>query len=174
MWRTSGTATAQTGVSAGQLAPPAEFRFVDGRVETLLQMRGKPVLVDFWATSCPICLAEMPDIRALQKELAGRFRLVAVAMPYDRADWVLDYKRRFFPELPVALDPMGKIVRAWGPVQGTPTRVLIDRDGRVAHYMVGAVDAQVLRARLLALLNEKPRAGNAAAAGRFLLSSRGQ
>ena len=96
----------------------------------------------------------MPDVIALQKEFAGRFRHVAVAMPYDRADRVLDYQRRVQPELPIALDPLSKIVDAWGPVLGTPTRVLIDRQGRIAHYSLGAIKPASLRAQLQALLDE--------------------
>lgn len=143
------------GLAPGQIAPPTEFRLVDGSVVRLAQLRGKPVMVDFWATTCAICVAEMPAIKAMQQDFAGRFTLLTVAMPYDRPDRVLDYRRRHYPDLPVALDPMGEIVSAWGPIEGTPTRFLIDADGRVAHQVVGAIEADRLRA-MLARLIEAP------------------
>lgn len=154
LWQWKPMVPAGISLRVGQEAPATEFRFIDGRVEQLAQMRGQPVLINFWATSCAICLAEMPDVVALQREFAGRFRLVAVAMPYDRADRVLDYQRRVQPELPIALDPLSRIVNNWGPVLGTPTRVLIDRQGRIAHYSLGAIKPATLRGQLQALLDE--------------------
>lgn len=146
------------GPLTGQTAPPTEFRFIDGQITPLQALRGQPVMIDFWATSCAICVAEMPEMLALRDELSEQFALVAVAMPYDRPDRVLDFVRRYHPSLPVALDPLGKIVDAYGPIRGTPTRVLIDRHGQIAHTLVGAIKPERLRQLLLALIDQTDEA----------------
>lgn len=127
-------------------APEARFVTIEGQPIRLADLRGKVVLVEFWATSCVICLAEMPSLAALHRALAQRgFEMIAVAMPYDRPDYVLDYARRHRPPFPIALDPNGAHVAAFGPIPGTPTRLLIDRDGRVIARLVGRADVQRLR-----------------------------
>ncbi len=68
--------------------------------------------------------------------------IVTVAMPYDRPDHVLHAVQTRSIELPVALDIQGEIVKALGPVNGTPTRVLIDRRGNIIDRMVGAIEPQ--------------------------------
>ncbi len=127
-------------------APDARFVTIEGQTIRLADWRGKVVLIEFWATSCVICLAEMPSLAALHRSLAPKgFEMVAVAMPYDRPDYVLDYARRHRPPFAIALDPVGAHVGAFGPVPGTPTRLLVDRDGRVIARQVGRADLPRLR-----------------------------
>ncbi len=130
-------------------APEIGFGLVDGTRLALSGLRGKVVLVDFWATSCTICIAEMPAIARLHRELQARGLVtVAVAMPYDRPDHVLRYARSNALPFPVALDPMGEATRALGPIRGTPTLVLIDRAGTIVRVFEGSVDFAGLRAAI--------------------------
>jgi len=129
--------------------PSLAFAALDGRRILLADLRGQVVLVDFWATTCTICLNEMPEIARLHRELAPRgLATIAVAMPYVRPDFVMDYARRARLPFPVALDPDSAVVRALGPVRGTPTLRVIDRSGALADRLEGATGAGALRALL--------------------------
>lgn len=131
-----------------QPAPMVAFQAIDGRRIELSELRGRVVMVEFWATSCVICIREMPEIAALSRELAPRgLTTIAVAMPYDRPDHVLAYAERSRLPFVVALDPMGKVLEAFGPIPGTPTRFIVARDGTIAATLVGA-GGERLRARL--------------------------
>lgn len=131
--------------AAPQLIPDVTFTTIEGRRLPLSQLRGRMVLVDFWATSCAICLREMPGIAAIHRRLAPRGLVtIAVAMSYDRPDFVLHYMRSNALPFPVALDPMGEIAAALGPVRGTPTLLLIDPEGRLVRRIEGETDLAAL------------------------------
>lgn len=103
------------------------------------------MLVNFWATSCAICLKEMPDLVRLHERLApAGLETVAVAMAYDRPDFVLRYAKHARLPFRVALDPLGKIAAALGPVRGTPTMLVVDRGGALVRRIEGAFDVAEL------------------------------
>lgn len=134
--------------SYGERRPisPVTYTTLAGKAVTSNDLRGKVVLVNFWATTCAVCAREMPQIVATYQAYAARgFEVVAVAMPYDRPDWVVDYARR--RELPfmVALDFDGTINRAFGGVEATPTGFLIDKQGKILQRVVGPPDFTRLR-----------------------------
>ena len=130
-------------------APDVVFNAIDGRRIELAELRGKVVMVEFWATSCVICVREMPEISALSRELAPQgLTTIAVAMPYDRPDHVIAYAHRNRLPFVVALDPMGKVLEAFGPIPGTPTRFIVGRDGTIAATLIGGTDVERLRSRL--------------------------
>lgn len=138
------------------LAPDVAFRTLDGRDLRLADLRGRPVLVNFWATTCSVCVREMPHLAELQGRLAGHaLAVVAVAMPYDPPSRVVEFSRRMELPFPVALDLDAALVRAFGDVAATPTTILIDRDGRVAARRVGAWDTEDIAAHVQALADEK-------------------
>ncbi len=134
-------------------APPVEYGLIDGRRLGPDALAGKVLLVNFWATSCAVCVEEMPELVAVYDAYRARgLELVAVAMPYDRADRVLHFAASRALPFPVALDPMGRTVAAWGGVEGTPTTWLVGPDGRVARRWVGRPDFVRLRRDVEALL----------------------
>jgi thiol-disulfide isomerase/thioredoxin len=102
---------------------------------------GQGVLVNFWATWCAPCVAEMPSLAALAAALAPH-RVVVLPVSSDRGGapvvtkWYAD---RQIEGLPVLLDAKGAMARAWG-VRGLPTSVVIDRQGREVARLEGAVD----------------------------------
>jgi len=129
-------------------APAVAFNTIDGRRIELAGLRGQVVMVEFWATTCVICVREMPELAALSRELAPEgLATIAVAMPYDRPDHVIAYAKRNRLPFAVALDPTGKVLEAFGPIPGTPTRFIVARDGTIAATLVGA-GAERLRARV--------------------------
>ena len=143
-------------------APAVTFRTLDGERLALGEARG-PVLVNFWATDCGVCLTEIPALAALHADYAPRgFELVAVAMPHDPPNAVLELAEARALPYPVAIDIDGAVLAAFEPVPGTPTSFLIDADGRMIERHVGALDVTALRRRLDTLLAER---GDPIAAG---------
>jgi thiol-disulfide isomerase/thioredoxin len=128
------------------------FKTLTG-TEIALRSINQPVLINFWATSCTICIAEMPDLVALYEEYSGYgFELIAIAMPYDPPNQVLELVQRQELPFPVALDLEGEAVAAFASVKGTPTSFLLDSKGKLVRRYVGAIDLQKLRRELDQLL----------------------
>ena len=134
---------------APRLAPVVEFILLDGNKLSLADLRGRPVLVGFWATSCSPCVEEVPDIIALYRELHPRgLELIAVAMPYDPPSHVLAFSRRYRIPYPVALDVAGKAVRAFG-VGPIPAAFLISPEGNIVYHRIGKLDIDKARRIIL-------------------------
>lgn len=134
-------------------APDITLTTLQGQTIRLADLRGKPVYVTFWATSCPVCVAEVPDLIAVQQRLAATgFTLLAVAMAHDRPDRVLDFAQTRQLPYAVALDPLGKITAAFGGVYATPTSFLIKPDGQIAWRRIGRIKPEALAREVQALM----------------------
>ncbi len=110
-----------------------------GKSVTLDSFRGRPVLINFWATWCAPCIQEMPSLVRLQEKLGG---LTILAVSEDRrgAELVDPFVEKHGVEkLAIYLDPKSEVGHAFG-VEGLPTSVLIDRDGRIRGELQGAAD----------------------------------
>lgn len=130
-------------------APAVAFSTITGQQMGLQQLRGKMVLVNFWATSCPGCVQEMPKIAETYKQYHAKgFEVVAVAMDYDPPDHVLHFSNKNALPFPVVLDADGLIAKAFGDVQVTPTSYVIDQQGNIVQRVMGEVDFVSLRALL--------------------------
>ena len=130
-------------------APAATFTTLEGKQIALSDLRGKIVLVNFWATSCPGCIKKMPDMIETYNQYKGRgFEVIAVAMSYDPPNYVASFvKTRQLP-FPVVLDVNGEHARAFGNVQVTPTTFLIGKDGSILEHKLGDYDFVKLKALL--------------------------
>lgn len=124
-----------------QAAPDASFIDIKGDKFNLAQFKGNVVLINFWATSCTTCVAEMPDmVKTYEKYHAQGFEFVAVAMSYDPPNYVVNFtETRKLPFI-VALDVDGKLAQAFGEVKLTPTTFVIDKQGNIIKKYVGAPD----------------------------------
>ena len=130
-------------------APPSTFTTLEGKTLTLDELRGKVVLVNFWATSCPGCVKEMPDMVEIYKQYKARgFEIIAVAMSYDPPNYVQSFVQTRQLPFPVALDVNGEHARAFGNVQLTPTTFIIGKDGHILEQKLGEIDFVRLRALL--------------------------
>jgi len=122
-------------------APTATFNTLKGEQLSTSSLRGKVVLVNFWATSCGSCIAEMPQmVGTFNKYREQGFELVAVAMSYDPPQYVQNYAETRQLPFTVALDNNGSNAKAFGNVQLTPTAFLIDKDGNMGKRFVGVPD----------------------------------
>jgi peroxiredoxin len=130
-------------------APAATFTTLEGKPIVLDALRGKVVLVNFWATSCPGCIKEMPGMVETYNQYKDRgFEIVAVAMSYDPPNYVMNFVRTRQLPFPVALDVDGAHARAFGNVQLTPTSFIIGKDGRILEQKLGELDFVKLKALL--------------------------
>lgn len=130
-------------------APDVTFSTLSGKQLTMPELRGKVVLVKFWATSCVTCVAQMPSNIENFNEFNGKgFEIVAVAMQYDPANYVVNFVETRKIPFTVALDTQGSIARAFGDVRLTPTAFLIDKKGQIIKRYVGEYDHAEFRATL--------------------------
>ncbi len=130
-----------------QAAPAVTFVSLSGEKIALQDLRGKVVMVHFWATSCAICVREMPAMVASYNKYHSRgLAFIAVAMAYDPPNYVLDYAQSRRLPFPVALDVNGMLARAFGDVAQTPTTFVIGKDGKIVQRYLGQPDfAQLQR-----------------------------
>ncbi|MBL8326910.1 MAG: TlpA family protein disulfide reductase [Rubrivivax sp.] len=144
------------GCARREPAPAFSYTLLDGRTaHTTEALRGKVVLVNFWATSCATCVREMPELAAASQALHARgLRTLAVAMPYDAPARVAGFAERHALPFDVVIDLQGSIARAFGSVQATPTTFVISRRAEIVQRIVGAPDFTALRQQLEALLGE--------------------
>ena len=121
-----------------QSAPDVTFHAIDGEKISSGSLRGKVVMVNFWATSCTTCVAEMPEmVETYNKYKAQGLEFVAVAMQYDRADYVLNFAQTRQLPFKVALDVTGEAAKAYGDVAMTPTTFVLDKQGKILKRYVG-------------------------------------
>jgi peroxiredoxin len=143
-------------------APSFDYTLLDGREARSNALRGQVVLVNFWATSCAICIAEMPQLVATHQQFAARgLQTLAVAMQYDPPSRVVGFAEARGLPFGVVIDNTGSIARSFGDVAATPTTFLIDRQGRIARRWVGTPDFAVLNRWIETLLAEGPGPGAA-------------
>lgn len=128
---------------SAQAAPEVAFTDLTGHTVTTDQLKGKVVLVKFWATSCTTCVAQMPEtIRHYQQLEPKGFETIAVAMQYDPPNYVKNYTETRKLPFPVVIDAQGKLAQAFGDVTLTPTAFLIDKHGNIIKRYLGNFDEQ--------------------------------
>jgi peroxiredoxin len=120
---------------------------------SIQQLKGKPALVVFWATSCPGCIKEMPHLVELYHQLHHKgLEIVGVAMQYDVQEQIEKLvKLRNIP-YPITHDSNGKIAQAFGDVKLTPTTFLINPDGNIVRQKIGDIDFAKLRSDIELML----------------------
>lgn len=130
-------------------APDVTFIGMHGEKITPASLRGKVVMVNFWATSCTTCVGEMPKMIATYNKYKGQgLEFVAVAMSYDPPNYVLNYAQTKQLPFKVALDTSGAAAKAYGNVAMTPTTFLIDKQGNIIKRYLGEPDFTQLHALL--------------------------
>lgn len=133
-------------------APEVTFTTLDGQKISMQALRGKTVLVNFWATDCPGCIKEMPElIDTYQQYKDKNFVVIAVAMPYDPPAQVANYTREKNLPFAVMHDGYGEMVKAFGDVNLTPTSFIFDAQGNRLQKVIGELNFTELRK----LLNQK-------------------
>ena len=139
--------------NALQTAPAFSIKTFDGKTVRLSDLKGTPVVLDFWATWCRPCRAAMPHLDAVQKRFGGG-RLVVIGLSVDEEDGDHDVKR-FARDLGVSFR-LGmaneRVLDLYGPIRSLPTTFFINRQGEVVRRVRGYIDPETLDSYVLELM----------------------
>lgn len=136
-------------------APPSSFVMLDGSKKDVSHLKGKVTLVNFWATSCTTCVAEMPKVISTYEKYSSKgFDTIAVAMSYDPPSYVVNFAQTRQLPFSVAIDNTGAVAKAWGDVQLTPTTYLVNKRGEIVKRYLGEPDFAELHRLIERLLAE--------------------
>ncbi|WP_242396203.1 TlpA family protein disulfide reductase [Anaeromyxobacter oryzisoli] len=134
---------------AGSPAPALVLPDLEGRSLDLGSLKGKVVAVNFWATWCPPCRRELPDLAAFYQAQRGRcFEMLGVAEESGRGDVAAAARQIPYP---VLLDETARALEPWG-VQGYPATFVVDAEGHVRHVFRGEIDGAELADAVAPLL----------------------
>ena len=136
-------------------APETTFVLLDGSKKATSDLKGKVMLVNFWATSCTTCVAEMPRmVSTFDKYHAKGYEHMAVAMSYDPPSYVVNFAQTRKLPFKVAIDNTGAVAKAWGEVGITPTSYLVNKRGEIVKRYVGEPNFTELHKLIEQLLAE--------------------
>jgi peroxiredoxin len=142
-------------LSHSNAAPASTFVLLDGSQKPSADLKGKVTLVNFWATSCVTCVAEMPKlVSTFEKYKSQGYGTVAVAMAYDPPSYVVNFVQTRKLPFEVAIDNTGAVAKAWGEVGITPTSYLINKRGEIVKRYVGEPNMPELHQLIETLLKE--------------------
>jgi thiol-disulfide isomerase/thioredoxin len=122
-------------------APPLRLLDLDGIEHDLADLKGRAVVINFWATWCPPCRREMPSMERLFQAFEARGLIVLAVDVGEDADTVFAFTGQLdpAPTFPLLLDPDSQAAQAWG-VKGLPTSFLVDPEGRLVMRAVGGTE----------------------------------
>lgn len=127
-------------------APAVSFQTLDGQTIDMQALKGKAVLVKFWATSCVTCVQQMPDTESYYNTYHPQgLEVVAVAMSYDPIEYVRQFTASRKLPFTVATDTDGSVAKGFGDVKLTPIAFVIDRDGKILKRYLGIYDKQDMK-----------------------------
>jgi len=132
-------------LKSGNKAPDFTAELIDGSTVTLSDFKGKPVIINFWATWCGPCVKEMPAFERLKENYGDEIGILAVNCGED-ADTIKDFADANGYTFPIALDEEYQVSMLY-PTNSIPYTVVIDGNGKVTHVSSGAVDADTMYER---------------------------
>ena len=136
---------------AAEPAAAVDFNLasLDGKPVKLSELRGKVILLNFWATWCPPCKAEMPDLEALYRENADNHGLVVLGVDVEEeAELTRSFQKQYGLSFPLLPDTDGRVSNNRYFVRVLPTSYIIDRDGKVRYQWSGQQTRAAMLARL--------------------------
>jgi thiol-disulfide isomerase/thioredoxin len=128
----------------GAVAPEFELKLLDGNGKTLKlsDLKGKAVVLNFWATYCVPCKTEMPELEKLQTQYAGQgLQIVGVTKDDDTEKAISEFSRKMGINYPVLLGTE-KVEELYGGIDGLPTTFFIDRSGKVVTRKLGQMNRE--------------------------------
>ncbi len=133
-------------------APDWSLKDLDGKMVKLADFKGKVVILNFWATWCPPCRAEIPDFVSLQKEYATKgLAIVGVSLDQNGPNVVKSFVKKFGINYPVVMGS-AEAAAAYGGIEVVPTTFVIDRAGQVVYVQQGGVDRATFEKAIKPLL----------------------
>ncbi len=133
----SGTSSPIEGVQVGNLAPDFQLPNLDSGALSLNELRGKPVILNFWATWCRPCVTEMPYLQEIHEEYSDEGLMLLAIDIDENPSQVEEFLQNNNLSLPVLLDIGGVVAQKYG-IQYIPTTYFIDGDGVIQEKRIGA------------------------------------
>jgi peroxiredoxin len=144
------TGTIKEGIENGDLAPDFELTASDGRQVKLSHYRGKKVILNFWATWCPPCRAEIPDLEKFYSDFKDRDTVILgvdLTQSERSESAVADFIKKEGITYPVALDTENTVNQVYG-ISSVPTSYMIDTKGIIRHKISGPMDYGTMKSKL--------------------------
>lgn len=153
--RPNANSGADQNTPAEAMAPPLELPMLDGRPVNLAQLRGKVVVLNFWATWCPPCRAEMAELNATHHALGDRGLMVLGVNQAQDSNTVQQFMKEQNLSFPIALDQRGEVSQRYRVI-ALPTTFIIDRAGHIREVIHGgALTRPLIESKVNALLSEQ-------------------
>jgi thiol:disulfide interchange protein DsbD len=144
--------TGYTLAAPKEKAPNFSLQTYDGKVIELAKLKGKVVVVNFWATWCPPCRAEIPDfIKVYNTYKPQGLEIIGIALDQDGWQQVKPFTDKMQITYPIILGTM-EVVQQYGGINAIPTTYIIDKDGNIAGMQVGMLTKEVLEKKVKSLL----------------------
>jgi len=131
------TAGSEPTATVGKAAPDFELQNLDGQSISLNDLKGKPVLINFWATRCPPCVSEMPYLQEIYEEWSGKGLMVLAINIGDSSSEVEGFLQNHNLSLPVLLGTKRNVAQKYN-IRWIPTTFFIDNDGIIQEKIIGA------------------------------------
>lgn len=138
----------EVGIQKGQIAPDFTLMNIQGEEVTLSDLRGKRVVLNFWATWCPPCEAEMPHMQKYYEKYAkeDNVEIIGVNLTYERekVERVEQFLESYNITFPILLEPVWSVSKQYEIIT-IPTTFMIDTEGKIQKQIVGPLDLDALR-----------------------------
>ncbi|WP_174613491.1 peroxiredoxin family protein [Virgibacillus ihumii] len=135
--------TDEVGLSPGNIAPDFKLKNMKGKAVRLSDFRGEPVIVNFWATWCPPCRAEIPDLRKLYKNKNVEILAVNLTSTEQSIGDVKKFVQNYKMSFPVLKDTESKVAEQYN-VRAYPTSYMIDASGHITYMHLGAMNYDLM------------------------------
>ena len=143
----TGPENGKTGLEKGQQAPDFTLQTLEGEEVSLSDYRGKKVMINFWATWCPPCRAEMPDMEKFYQNEDIVILAVNLTETESGLKEVQQFRDEFNLSFPILLDKKVEVANKY-EINPVPTSVFVDEDGKIDSVMLGAMNYDMMLQRL--------------------------